>query len=81
MGDGLGGISLEDRTSIVTAVSYCDEILRVTVRHYTGSVVHGGGQAGPHVARVCRELLDDGGSHATDWPPCFPFLNPNEQLS
>ncbi len=46
------------------------EILRAMVRP----------NAGPHVARVCKQFLDDKDSDTTDRPLCSPDLNPIEQL-
>ena len=60
----------------LTAVRYRDEILRPTVRPYAGAVGPGfllvQDSARPHVARVCRQFLDDEGIDATDWPSRSP---------
>uniref|UniRef100_A0A674NAZ2 Tc1-like transposase DDE domain-containing protein n=1 Tax=Takifugu rubripes TaxID=31033 RepID=A0A674NAZ2_TAKRU len=36
--------------------------------------------ARPHVARVCRQFLEDEGIDTIDWPPRSPDLNPIEHL-
>ncbi|MCJ8737365.1 hypothetical protein PDJAM_G00023040 [Pangasius djambal] len=63
---------------------YQDEILRATVRPYAGAVGPGfvlmHDNARPHVARVCRQFLDDKGIEAIDWPSRSPDLNPVENL-
>lgn len=86
-----GGISLEGRTDLyrldngtLTAIRYRDEILGPIVRTYAGAVgpgfllVHD--NARPHVARVCRQFLEDEGIDTIDWPPRSPDLNPIEHL-
>ncbi len=86
-----GGISMEGRTDLyrldngtLTAIRYRDEILGTIVRPYAGPVgpgfllVHG--NARPHVARVCRQFLEDEGIYTIEWPPCLPDLNPIEHL-
>ncbi len=45
-----------------------DEVLRAIVRP----------NVGPHVARVCRQFLDDKDIDATERPLCSPDLNPIE---
>lgn len=82
-----GGISMEGRTDLYrldngtpTAIRYRDEILGPIVRPYAGAVgpgfllVHD--NAWPHVARVCRQFLEDEGIDTIDWPPRLPDLNP-----
>ncbi|KAI3358876.1 hypothetical protein L3Q82_015265, partial [Scortum barcoo] len=65
-----GGKPLEGHTDLhvlsngtLTAVRYQGEILRATVRPYTGAVdpvfLVVQDNARPHVARVCRQFLDD----------------------
>ncbi|KAI4872667.1 hypothetical protein NFI96_000384 [Prochilodus magdalenae] len=86
-----GGISLEGRTDLyrldngtLTAIRYQDEILGPVVRAYTGAVgpgfllVHN--NARPHVARVCRQFLENEGIDTIDWPTGSPDLNPIEHL-
>ncbi|KAI4903409.1 hypothetical protein NFI96_025899, partial [Prochilodus magdalenae] len=86
-----GGISLEGRTDLyrldngtLTAIRYQDEILRPAVRPYAGAVgpgfllVHNNVQ--PHVARVCRQFLENEGIDTIDWPTGSPDLNPIEHL-
>lgn len=79
-----GGISLEDLHVIangtMTGVRYWDEILKVTVRPRAGAVgpgfLLGQDSNQPHVARLCRQFLDEEGIDAIDWPCPFPNLNP-----
>ncbi|MCI4378174.1 hypothetical protein PGIGA_G00212910 [Pangasianodon gigas] len=86
-----GGISMEGRTDLyrldngtLTAIRYRDEILGPIVRPYAGAVgpgfllVHD--YARPHVARVCRQFLEDEGIDTIEWPPRSPDLNPIEHL-
>ncbi len=86
-----GGISMEGRTDLyrldsgtLTAIRYRDEILGPIVRPYAGAVgpgfllVHD--NARPHVARVCRQFLEDLGTDTIEWPPRSPDLNPIEHL-
>ncbi|KAJ8375922.1 hypothetical protein SKAU_G00065020 [Synaphobranchus kaupii] len=86
-----GGISLEGRTDLhviangtLTAVRYQDEILRAIVRPYAGAVSPGfllvQDNAWPHVARVCRQFLDEEGIDAIDWPSRSPDLNTIDHL-
>uniref|UniRef100_A0A6Q2XCV3 Cyclin-dependent kinase 20 n=1 Tax=Esox lucius TaxID=8010 RepID=A0A6Q2XCV3_ESOLU len=86
-----GGISLEGRTDLhmlangtLTAVRYRDEIHRPIVRLYTGAVNPGfllvQENARPHVARVCRQFLDDEVIDEIFWPSRSPNLNPVEFL-
>ncbi|TWW73864.1 Transposable element [Takifugu flavidus] len=87
----LGGISLEGcrdlyrlNNGTLTAIRYRDEILGPIVRTYAGAVGPGFflvlDNARPHVARVCRQFLEDEGIDTIDWPPRSPVLNPIEQL-
>lgn len=79
-----GGISMEGRTDLyclgngaLTAISYRDEILEPIVRPYAGAVGPGfllmQDNARPHVARTCRQYLEDERIETTD-------LNPIEHL-
>ncbi|KAI4894176.1 hypothetical protein NFI96_002720 [Prochilodus magdalenae] len=85
------GISLEGRTDLyrldngtLTVIRYRDEILGPVVRPYAGAVgpgfllVHN--NAWPHVARVCRQFLENEGIDTIDWPIGSPDLNPIEHL-
>ena len=69
---------------MLTAVRYRDEILRPIIRSNAGAVGPGfllvQDNARPHVARVCRQFLDDEGIDAIDWPSRSPDLNPIENL-
>ncbi|MCJ8746846.1 hypothetical protein PDJAM_G00146480 [Pangasius djambal] len=86
-----GGISMEEHTDLyrldngtLTAIRYRDEILGPIVRPYAGAVgpgfllVHDNAQ--PHVARVCRQFLEDEGIDTIEWPQRSPDLNPIEHL-
>ncbi|KAI4874306.1 hypothetical protein NFI96_001220 [Prochilodus magdalenae] len=86
-----GGIFLEGRTDLyrldngtLTAIRYQDEILGPVVRLYAGAVgpgfllVHN--NAWPHVARVCRQFLENEGIDTIDWPTGSPDLNLIEHL-
>ena len=86
-----GGRSLEGRTNLyvlangtLTAVRYWNEILRPIVRPYAGAVgprfLLVQDNAHPHVARVCRRILDDKGIDAIDCPSRSPVLNLIENL-
>ncbi|KAI4898716.1 hypothetical protein NFI96_008935 [Prochilodus magdalenae] len=86
VGQVWGGISLEGRTDLYRLDNgrYQDEILGPAVRPYTGAVgpgfllVHN--NARPHVARVCRQFLENEGIDTIDWPTGSPDLNPIEHL-
>ncbi|KAI4904756.1 hypothetical protein NFI96_010311 [Prochilodus magdalenae] len=86
-----GGISLKGRTDLyrldngtLTAIRYQDEILGPVVRPCAGAVgpgfllVHN--NARPHVARVCRQFLENEGIDTIDWPTGSPDLSPIEHL-
>ncbi|KAI4900310.1 hypothetical protein NFI96_007808 [Prochilodus magdalenae] len=86
-----GGISLEGRTDLyrldngtLTTIRHRDETLGPIVRPYAGAVgpgfllVHN--NARPHVARVCRQFLENEGIDTIDWPTGSPDLNPIEHL-
>ncbi len=84
-----GVISMEGRTDLnrldngtLTAIRYREEILGPIARPYAGPVgpgfllVHDNTR--PHVARVCRQFLEDEGIDTIEWPPRSPDLNPIE---
>ncbi|KAI4895386.1 hypothetical protein NFI96_005508 [Prochilodus magdalenae] len=86
-----GGIPLEGRTDLyrldnatLTAIRHWDEILGPLVRPYAGAgghrflLVHNNTR--PHVARVCRQFLENEGIDTIDWPTGSPDLNPIEHL-
>ncbi|KAI4872401.1 hypothetical protein NFI96_029872, partial [Prochilodus magdalenae] len=86
-----GGIPLEGRTdlyrldnSTLTAIRHQDEMLGPVVRPYAGAMgpgfflVHNNAQ--PHVARLCRQFLENEGIDTIDWPTGSPDLNPIEHL-
>ena len=86
-----GGISMEGRTDLyrlengsLTAIRYRDEILEPMVRPYAGAVGPGfllmHNNARPHVARVCRQYLEDEGIDTIEWSSRSPDLNPIEHL-
>ena len=56
----------------LTAIRYLDEILEPMVRPYAGAVGPGffpmHDNAQPHVARVCRQYLEDEGIVTIEWP-------------
>lgn len=86
-----GGISIEGCTDLYRldngtqdAIRYLDEILGPIVRPHTGAVGPGfllaHDNARPHVARLCRQFLEDGGIDTIEWPPNSPDLNPIKHL-
>ena len=85
-----GGMSMEGRSDLyrlengsLTAIRYRDEILEPMVRPYAGAVGPGfllmHDNARPHVARVCRQYLEDEGIDTIEWPSRSPDLNPTHQ--
>ncbi|XP_036378596.1 zinc finger protein DZIP1L [Megalops cyprinoides] len=84
--DSTGSLDTSVWSSSVTqgGMWYRNEILRPIVRPYTGTVGPGfllvQDNARTHVARVCRQFLDDEGIDYIDWPSCSPDLNPIEDL-
>lgn len=83
-----GSISMDGCTGLYRldncTIRYWDEILGPTVRSYTCAISPGfllvHHNAKPHVARVCRWLLNDEGIDTTNGPLCAPGLNPVAQL-
>ena len=83
-----GGISHGVKTPLVviqgnlTAVRYRDQVLMphilplVTAHNLTFQHDN----ARPHVARVCRDFLNQNNVQVLDWPPYSPDLNPIEHL-
>lgn len=81
-----GGISLVGRTDLyrldngtIAAIRYRDEILGPAGAVGPGFLlVHGNAQ--PHEARVCRQLLENEETDTNNWPPRSPDLNPVEHF-
>uniref|UniRef100_A0A1A8QL64 Tc1-like transposase DDE domain-containing protein n=1 Tax=Nothobranchius rachovii TaxID=451742 RepID=A0A1A8QL64_9TELE len=69
------------RNGALTAIRYRDEPF---VRPYADAggpgflLMHD--NAWPHVARVCRQHLEDEGIETIEWPSRSPYLNPIEHL-
>ena len=66
----------------LTCVRYRDEILRPVAvpfvqQHY---LIFQQDNARPHVARVCKDFLDNHSINPLDWPPYSPYLSPIEHL-
>ena len=83
-----GGISHGVKTPLVviqgnlTAVRYRDQVLMPhvlpLVNAHNFTFQHD--NARPHVARVCRDFLNQNNVQVLDWPPYSPDLNPIEHL-
>ena len=83
-----GGISHGVKTPLVviqgnlTAVRYRDQVLMphvlALVNAHNLTFQHD--NARPHVARVCRDFLNQNNVQVLDWPPYSPDLNPIEHL-
>ena len=84
----LGGISHEVKTPLVviqgnlTAVRYRDQVLMPHVLPLVNAhnLEFQHDNARPHVARVCRDFLNQNNVQVLDWPPYSPDLNPIEHL-
>ena len=80
----LGGISHGVKTSIVviqgklTAVHYRDQVLIPHVLPLVNAhnLTFQHDNARPHVARVCRDFLNQNNVQVLDWPPYSQDLNP-----
>ena len=68
----------------LTAIRYRDEILAPMVRPYAGAVGPGflliHDNARRHVARLCRQYLEDEGFDTIEWSSRSADLNPIEHL-
>ena len=66
----------------LTAVRYRDQVLiphiLPLVNAHNLTFQHD--NARPHVARVCRDFLNQNNVQVLDWPPYSPDLNPIEHL-
>ncbi len=82
-GEGRTELYRLDRGTL-TVIRYQDEILGLIVKPVAGVVgpgfllVHDNGR--PHVARVCRQFLEDEGIDTIECPTRSPDLNPIEHL-
>ena len=82
------GISHGVKTPLVviqgnfTAVHYRDQVLmpHVSPLVNTHNLTFQHDNARPHVARVCRDFLNQYNVQVLDWPPYIPDLNPIEHL-
>ena len=82
------GISHGVKTPLVviqgnfTAVRYWDQVLMPHVLPFVNShnLTFQHDNARPHVARVCRDFLNQNNVQVLDWPPYSPDLNPIEHL-
>ena len=83
-----GGISHGVKTPLVviqdnlTAVRYRDQVLMPHVLPLVNvhNLTFQHDNARPHVARVCRDFLNQNNVQVLDWPPYSPDLNPIEHL-
>ena len=83
-----GGISYGVKTPLVviqgnlTAVRYRDQVLMPHVLPLVNAhnLTFQHDNARPHVARVCRDFLNQNNVQVLDWPPYSPDLNPVEHL-
>ena len=86
--NGLGGISHGVKMPLVviqgnlTAVLYGDQVLMPNVLPLVSAhnLTFQYDNARPHVARVCRDFLNQNNVQVLDWPPYSPDLNPIEHL-
>ena len=86
--NGLGGISHRVKTPLVviqgnlTAVRYWDQVLMPHVLPLVNAhnLTFQHDNARPHVARVCRDFLNQNNVQVLDWPPYSLDLNPIEHL-
>ena len=83
-----GGISHGVKTPLVviqgnlTALRYRDQVLMPHVLPLVNAhnLTFQHDNARPHVARVCRDFLNQNNVQVLDWPPYSPDLNPIEHL-
>ena len=83
-----GGISHGVKTPLVviqgnlTAVRYRDQVLMPHVLPLVNAhnLTFQHDNARPHVARVCRDFLNQNNVQVLNWPPYSPDLNPIEHL-
>ena len=66
----------------LTAVCYRDQVLMLHVLPLVNAhnLTFQHNNARPHVARVCRDFLNQNNVQVLDWPPYSPDLNPIEHL-
>ena len=66
----------------LTAVRYRDQLLMPHVLPLVNAhnLAFQHDNARPHVARVCRDFLNQNNVQVLDWPPYSPDLNPIEHL-
>ena len=83
-----GGISHGVKTPLVviqgnlTAVRYRDQVLMPHVLPFVNAhnLTFQHDNARPHVARVCRDFLNQNNVQVLNWPLCSPDLSPIEHL-